>query len=87
MSVRNEWKADIAAPRSLTYPSAMDAPWQALPDIPAGSIGWRMGRGEDYIMAFWKWFNALTPPHQATYKDEHPEPEGWRGFYSSWHGN
>jgi hypothetical protein len=64
----------------------MEAPWNAHPDIPAGSIGWRMGRGEEYVIAFWNWFNRLPPEENMAFKEQHPEPRGWRGFYESWRG-
>ena len=64
----------------------MEPPWKAHQDIPAGSIGWRMGRGEDCLLSFWAWFNQLTEVEQAAFREQHPEPLGWQGLYASWHG-
>jgi hypothetical protein len=56
-------------------------PWKALPDIPAGSVGWRMGPGEEYIVEFAQWFARKHVDAKRWYADEHPEPLGWEGFY------
>lgn len=61
----------------------MKPPWQMHPDIAPGSIGWRMGRGEDYLQSFHEWFASLTPEEQTKFKEQHPEPRDWRGFYSN----
>ncbi|RED49935.1 hypothetical protein [Aestuariispira insulae] len=63
------------------YPDPMEAPWIALPHIKAGSIGWRMGGGEDYLSYFSDWFSQLSPDYQNNYCQNNPEPEGWQGFY------
>lgn len=60
----------------------MIPPWKKFPDIPLGSIGWRMGHGEDYWLEFDAWFKAKTPDHRQRYAAENPEPTGWTGFYS-----
>ena len=59
----------------------MIPPWKKHPGIPLGSIGWRMGSGEDYWIAFDDWFKRDTVEHQQLYMVEHPEPPGWEGFY------
>jgi hypothetical protein len=60
----------------------MQPPWIAFPMIPFGSIGWRMGDGEDYWKRFDAWYRQLQPVHRDRYAAEHPEPEGWSGFYA-----
>jgi hypothetical protein len=60
----------------------MQPPWEALSHIPPGSIGWRMGPGEDYLEEFWSWFDNLTDLERAMFQFQHPEPRGWRGFYA-----
>jgi len=61
----------------------MIPPWQAHPDIPRDSIGWRMGDGEDYGMQFGQWFRLKDPVSKARYASENPEPKGWEGFYAA----
>jgi hypothetical protein len=61
----------------------MKPPWEAHPEVPAGSIGWRMGYGEDYWMRFSGWFETLSPQDREFYRREHPEPADWAGFYAN----
>lgn len=56
--------------------------WIAFPKIPWGSIGWRMGPGEDYWRLWVQWFNALCQGEREMYKNLWSEPEGWEDFYS-----
>tara|TARA_R110000868_G_scaffold162329_12_gene393488 strand:+ start:13226 stop:13525 length:300 start_codon:yes stop_codon:yes gene_type:complete len=56
-------------------------PWETFPDIPPGSIGWRMGPGDQYNQEFTEWLCTLTENQVALYVEEFPEPESWRGFY------
>jgi hypothetical protein len=60
----------------------MIPPWQKYPEIPLGSIGWRMGQGEDYWFEFDDWFVRQTAQAKKRYADENPEPQGWEGFYA-----
>lgn len=55
--------------------------WIAFPDIPWGSLGWRMGFGEAYANAWIPWFKALSHEARSEYIGEWPEPDGWKGFY------
>jgi hypothetical protein len=61
----------------------LEPPWARCPEIPQGSIGWRMGGGEDYL---YRWF-AFVREHwidQASamaYLRRHPPaPYRWRRF-------
>lgn len=54
--------------------------WLMCPDIPNGSIGWRMGFGEDYQYEFYNWFNTLNKEEQEEYNKLFPEPKMWRAF-------
>lgn len=60
----------------------MQPPWIEFPTIPLGSIGWRMGAGEEYWARFDKWFRQLQPSQRQRFTGEHPEPDGWVGFYA-----
>ena len=55
--------------------------WVAFPDIPWGSLGWRMGFGEAYANAWVPWFKALSDDERRKYIAQWPEPEPWKGFY------
>lgn len=56
--------------------------WIAFPKIPWGSVGWRMGAGEDYWHRWATWFKGTSPSVREQYKASWPEPEGWEDFYS-----
>lgn len=58
-------------------------PWEKYPDIKHNSIGWRMGRGEDYFNSFYPWFSSLDQNAKDNYKRDHPEPASWLGFYKT----
>lgn len=57
-------------------------PWIKYPNIPLGSIGWRMGAGEDYWFSFRDWWLLQPGAVRLKVKTAHPEPESWSGFYS-----
>jgi len=59
----------------------MTPPWIAHPNIPAGSIGWRMGVGEDYLWDFNEWFARKHDDAKRHYANENPAPVGWEQFY------
>ncbi|WP_422055387.1 hypothetical protein [Sphingomonas sp.] len=56
-------------------------PWQMYPDIPFGSIGWRMGPGEDALCAFYQWFAELNDVDAAEFVASNPAPDDdWRDW-------
>jgi hypothetical protein len=58
-------------------------PWAELPEIPLGSIGWRMGKGEEYLGDWFCWLQALSLPERTAYQVRHPEPNSWHGIYAN----
>ncbi len=60
----------------------MQTPWVSCPDIPPGSIGWRMGRGEEAYIAFYRSFSDLVPEQRDEFAQRNPEPPGWEGLYA-----
>jgi hypothetical protein len=71
------------------YPATFDErgwmipPWRKYPDIQRYSIGWCMGRGEDYMCKFREWLESAEPDFLAAYAARYPEPPRWSRFYSS----
>jgi hypothetical protein len=59
----------------------MEPPWVAHPELPRLSIGWRMGYGEETANRFYQWFSALAQADRLRFRREHPEPQGWEGYY------
>jgi hypothetical protein len=47
-----------------------------------GSIGWRMGAGEDYSDDFSRWWSGQTRALRLKVKAVYPEPEDWGDFYN-----
>jgi len=43
-----------------TLDNPMPPLWLIFPELPQGSMGWRMGYGESYGIEFWKWFEGLS---------------------------
>ena len=56
--------------------------WTIRPDLPAHSIGWRMGGGEDVHNGFYRWFSALSDDDAAAYAERNPAPAEWHDFYA-----
>src|SRR6267142_1065903 len=59
----------------------MNPPWKEFPHIPCGSVGWRMGPGEDFWHLWTRWYSSLSLEERAEYKAKWPEPTDWMGFY------
>jgi hypothetical protein len=57
-------------------------PWVKYPNIPLGSLGWRMGTGEEYWYSFRDWWCAQPGATRLAVKTAYPEPAGWSGFYA-----
>jgi hypothetical protein len=63
---------------------AKEPPWSKYPELQRGSIGWRMGHGEDYMDEWNSWFETLTDKMRKEYFDENkPIPEEWIDFVDS----
>jgi ribA/ribD-fused uncharacterized protein len=56
-------------------------PWEVHKDIERHSIGWRMGRGEGYLMEWGPWFSGLSSKEKESYKKKFPAPEKWGDYY------
>ncbi len=59
----------------------MAPPWLMYPHISSGSIGWRMGNGEEYRYEFGDWYSALSIDEQRQFQLMFPPPKGWLDFY------
>lgn len=56
-------------------------PWKKYPEIRRFSIGWRMGRGEEYLFDWSNWFSKLSKAEKEEYKNKYPQPLIWFGTY------
>jgi hypothetical protein len=65
----------------------VEPPWIKYPHIGLGSIGWRMGYGEEYWFTFADWYRTLGAGEKSELRDRYPEPvkveqgHPWTGFY------
>jgi hypothetical protein len=55
--------------RWMSDPEELPPPWAKHPEIPLGSIGWRMGYGESWMMRWGEWL------------EQQPRDRGWRVAY------
>lgn len=81
MAMIKQAASELAALEPVIYPDPMEPPWRVIPDYDMMSMGWRMGGGEDYMIAFAAWFKALGQARRVAFISANPEPEGWVGFY------
>nr|WP_293838826.1 hypothetical protein [uncultured Arsenicibacter sp.] len=58
----------------------LEPPWEKF-DYDRYDMGWRMGKGEDYLMEWAKWYYQLSEGAQTNYQSTFPEPKEWKGFY------
>ena len=65
----------------LRHTEDLAAPWEVYPDIPCGSIGWRMGPGEDVYGDWLTWLGGLTTEQRQEYRRLHAAPESWAETY------
>lgn len=60
----------------------MQPVWKVFPRIPWGSVGWRMGSGEEYWNQWISWYKSLSQEDRLSYKATYSEPKEWLGFYA-----
>jgi hypothetical protein len=56
-------------------------PWERYPEWPGYSLMWRMGPGEEYWLEWWIWYNRLDGDAKRAFRQRHPAPPEWPGFY------
>jgi hypothetical protein len=64
----------------------MQPPWLKYPDMPMGSLAWRMGHGEEYWVAFDAWFAGLSLAEKETFAKRHPSPPSFSA-YNDYYGS
>lgn len=66
-----EYKSSLIAP-----------PWKVYPDIDPNDIFWRMGKGEDVIEKFTRYYEALEINDRLIFRLSNPIPYKWISFYN-----
>ena len=64
----------------------MVPPWAKYPNIPLGSIGWRMGLGEDYLHRFMDWYKSSRGDVKKRVQDKYKAEGNWKRFYVNLRG-
>jgi len=62
--------------------SAMLSPWVQYQGIDAKDMFWRMGKGEDYLLKFIRYYDALSERDKTIYQLLNPAPYNWADFYN-----
>ena len=56
-------------------------PWRQFENIESNDMFWRMGKGEDYLTKFFKYYLALDDREKSIYRLTNSSPYEWTGFY------
>ena len=88
---RPDWSPEREAEKWRDDEGHLAPPWIAFPEIPRGSIGWRMGPGEDYWYVFVDWYKGLREGEREQFRRKYPEPDKiesssvypWTGSYEA----
>ncbi|MCL4275641.1 MAG: hypothetical protein KJZ77_17345 [Anaerolineales bacterium] len=74
--------------KELTPQGDLLPPWKRFPQIQAGSIGWRMGYGEIYMMSWDKWSDQFNKEQLVEYFKKYlPLPLDWLTWISNRFGD
>jgi hypothetical protein len=73
MKVKNETES-VSDDLNIVLP-----PWIVFPDVDPIDIFWRMGRGEDYLDSFFKFYENLHD--KESFRKKFPDENEWKGFY------
>ena len=90
-----EWKAELEfvekleqKQKNLFFDELKDnpplPPWKKFPDLGPVDMFWSMGSGESYLTDYvFTYFKYATSEELQQYKEKHPEPSEWQGWYKS----
>jgi len=81
--MHEKWVADNIA-KELTPQGDLLPPWQKYPKYPNGSLAWRMGGGEAYLLAWDTWRSQMTREQLVEYfKKYAPLPIEWLSWVAN----
>lgn len=63
------------------YTDLIKAPWEKYPDITPNDMFWRMGKGEDVISVFARYYNSLNQTEKEDFENEYKPIAEWADFY------
>jgi len=63
--------------------NAILPPWKKYPGVHPYDMFWRMGGGEEHIIAAGKYLSGLSERDYTIYKITYPAPKDWRDYYNN----
>jgi len=63
------------------YTELIKAPWEKYPDVDSNNMFWRMGKGEDVISSFARYYNSLNQTEKEGFEKKFKPAAEWAGFY------
>lgn len=77
----DEWRRQHTDDLLARFGGELPPPWARFPTYTRSTIGWRMGGGEGWLMAFWSWLREDVPDDEQTrlafLKRHRPAPLTW----------
>lgn len=58
-------------------------PWLLAPGTTRDCLLWKVKRGPEVLRRFITWYRSQGPDLRRRFRETHPEPQGWTGFYAS----
>jgi ribA/ribD-fused uncharacterized protein len=56
-------------------------PWKKFSNVDSQDMFWRMGKGEEYLMQFCKFYQGLPEREKVIFKLTNPAPSAWENVY------
>jgi hypothetical protein len=63
------------------YTELIKAPWEKYPDKDKNDMFWRMGKGEDSLSTFARYYNVLDQNEKEEFEKKHKPNKEWSDFY------
>lgn len=63
------------------YTELIKAPWEKYPDKDKSDMFWRMGKGEDTLSTFARYYNVLDQNEKVEFKNRFKPNNEWSDFY------
>ncbi|MFY7669454.1 hypothetical protein ACOSP6_00065 [Tenacibaculum sp. MEBiC06402] len=63
------------------YTELIKAPWEKYPGINPDDMFWRMGKGENAISTFVRYYNSLNQKEKDYFENKHKPIVEWTNFY------
>jgi ribA/ribD-fused uncharacterized protein len=61
--------------------NSVQPPWTKFPNVDRSDTFWKMGKGEDYLIHFYKYYGGLSDRERTIFNLTNPAPHDWSEFY------